>query len=121
MPKKCAVDGCSHNVFSKKHCLWHQYIVNPPKRINPIGRVRAERLKVYKPLNKQFLAENKKCQARLEGCEDKSNQVHHKRGQGKYMNDVSTFLAVCQNCHDIIHNKMSMDEAVKRGLRIKQN
>lgn len=121
MPKQCAVEGCTHRVFSKKHCLWHQYIINPPHRINPISETQAERLKIYKPLSKKFLRENRVCGANLEGCQVKANQVHHKRGRGKYTNDVSTFLAVCKNCHDIIHDVMSMDEAVKRGLRIKQN
>lgn len=121
MPKQCAVEGCTHRVFSKKHCLWHQYIVNPPRRIRPISEKQAEKLKIYKSLSKKFLGANKKCQAKLEGCEEKASQLHHKQGRGEHLNDVSTFMAVCPNCHDVIHNKMSMDEAVKRGLRIKQN
>lgn len=73
------------------------------------------------PLNREFLVNNRKCAARLKGCQGVSTQVHHTKGCGKYFLDVSTWKPICDNCHDIVHNKMSMDEAVERGLRVKQN
>ena len=29
--------------------------------------------------------------------------IHHKAGRGRFYLDVSTFMAVCRECHDYIH------------------
>jgi hypothetical protein len=121
MPKTCAFEGCQHNVFSKNHCLWHQYIVNPRKPIARTTSKTAKNNRAYLVLNREFLKENPKCGAKLKGCLVWSSEVHHKKGRGIYLLAVWTWLAVCQYCHDIITNKMSLDEAVQLGLRIKRN
>lgn len=120
MPKTCAVAGCPNNVFSNKHCLRHQYIVKPPKRISPVSKNRARKLREYTDLKKKFLEEHRKCQANLPDCGVTVTDLHHKGGRGKNLNEVSTWLAVCRKCHDKIHNSMSMEEAIKRKLRIKR-
>jgi len=46
-----------------------------------------------------FLAMYPYCQARLQGCTAQASDVHHKAGRGEHHNNISTWLAVCRNCH----------------------
>lgn len=56
----------------------------------------------YSKLRKQFLLDYPMCQAHLPGCLQVSSEVHHKKGRGKYYLDVSTWIALCHNCHVFI-------------------
>tara|TARA_B100001093_G_scaffold504253_1_gene559790 strand:- start:25 stop:312 length:288 start_codon:yes stop_codon:yes gene_type:complete len=75
----------------------------PLKRKTPLRRVskaRREASKIYLTLRQSFLADLPLCEV----CEkEKSTDVHHKKGRGKYYLDVDTWLSVCRKCHDRIH------------------
>src|ERR1700761_5226874 len=71
-------------------------------RIPFASEKRKAELKVYSQLGKQFLIDNKWCQ--VEGCGKHSVDLHHTKGRGKHLNDVSTWMAVCRYCHENIHN-----------------
>ncbi len=85
-------------------------IYSPPKKV---GDKRKELNHEYFKLVEQFKRDNPKCAVRLVGCTDATDDPHHKRGRGKYLLDVSTWLPVCRNCHVYIENHP--EEAKERG------
>ncbi len=73
-----------------------------------VSKKRAVGLRIYSKLRKQFLEEHPYCQAYATiwypACDSPpSVEIHHKRGRGKYLNETSTWLAVCRMSHDFIH------------------
>lgn len=93
-----------------------------PAKKKPIAKVSAkmkESLKVYSKLRKEYLKENPNCEAGLDGCTGKSGEIHHMKGRGKNLNEVSTWKAVCRSCHHWITE--NSEEAIKLGLSIKRN
>lgn len=68
------------------------------------------RLEIYYELRNKFIAEHPWCQmciwegkAAGRGAR-RSVDLHHRRGRGKYLNDRSTFCALCREHHDFIHS-----------------
>lgn len=78
-------------------------------------------LRTYSKLRKEYLADNPMCEVGLKtgwGCgicftaegdcrmqTQPSEEIHHTRGRGRNLNNVSTFLAVCKNCHRRLHHQ----------------
>jgi hypothetical protein len=62
-----------------------------------------------------FLAIKPHCEARISDCTQKSTDVHHKAGRtgDNYLN-MSTWLAVCRNCHSWI--ELNAVEAKELGF-----
>lgn len=58
----------------------------------------------YSKLRKEFLSKNTTCHAKISSCCSSATDVHHKRGRGTYLLDISTWLPVCRNCHNWIEN-----------------
>ena len=56
----------------------------------------------YRKLRPGYLNDNPMCQAALPSCTNSSTDIHHKKGRGKYHNDVNTWLSVCRTCHNWI-------------------
>lgn len=82
---------------------------------------RKEENKIYRPLAKQFIIDNPECQLRLEECKGISSEVHHLysgASRSKYFLDMSTWKASCWHCHHIVHDVMSMEEAIAAGLKL---
>jgi len=75
----------------------------PLKRKKPMKRVSKKRqadLKEYSRKRLNFLATLPLCEV----CgKEKSKDVHHRKGRGKYYLDEDTWLATCRSCHDRIH------------------
>jgi hypothetical protein len=67
--------------------------------------------KEYSKLRKAFLTENPKCAV---FPDLPSDQVHHRKSRGKYLNDVSTWSAVSAEGHRWIHDNPKA--AKERGL-----
>ena len=77
----------------------------PKKRIRPRSKKRAKQERDYAKLRVQFLQDNPVCQIQVEGCTNRSEQVHHKRGRlGDLLTDVRYFCATCDNCHKWAEN-----------------
>lgn len=57
----------------------------------------------YTRLKKEYLSKHTICQCKMSGCTLKATDVHHKRGR-LYLEDISTFMAVCRSCHNWIHS-----------------
>lgn len=60
-----------------------------------------------------FLALYKTCQAKLVDCTGAATDVHHKAGRGDNHLKMSTWLAVCRNCHQWI--ELHPNEAKELG------
>lgn len=76
----------------------------PLRRKTPIRRISARQLIQYRQYLKQraaFLAANVYCECFP--CKNRSRDVHHTRGRGRYLLDESTWMAVCRAHHDWIH------------------
>ena len=72
----------------------------------------------YSQLRRGFLTDYPLCQAALHCCTNQSTDVHHKKGRGKYHNDINTWLSVCRNCHNWI--ELNPIEAQELGFTLKR-
>lgn len=76
-------------------------------RLKPVSKKHSARLKEYMKLRKQFLQDHPWCAV----CEGQmlfpshipATEVHHMRGRGRYLLDVSTWLPVSRIGHSLIH------------------
>jgi hypothetical protein len=87
------------------------------KGIRKVSPKRAKEATEYTAKKKKFLKDNPYCQAKLLGCSKGSIDLHHAGMRGKNYLNEETFLAVCRNCHNLIHNVLSAKEA--RDLKLK--
>lgn len=76
----------------------------PKQAVKKVSDKRKELNHVYNDLAKQFKLDNPTCAVRINGCTGSSEDVHHRKGRNKYLLDVSTWIAVCRNCHIYIEN-----------------
>ena len=81
-----------------------------------MSKKRAKLQPKYLKLRNIYLQANPDCEVKLKGCTGQSEDIHHSKGRGKNLLDVTTFIAVCRNCHDYIHFKMPKQEARERGF-----
>lgn len=120
MPKLCNEDWCSRPVFGGGYCSNHQYKrtdkkpKKPPEKrsIRKVSKKLSAELRIYAKLRKEFLSrsENRYCAVfpHLEATE-----VHHKKGRGIFLNDVSTWLAVSREGHMWV--ELHPEEAKQKG------
>ncbi|MCF0074013.1 hypothetical protein LZD49_26260 [Dyadobacter sp. CY261] len=90
------------------------------KPIRRVSKKYRKELDQYRVDAKEFIRLNTGCFATLEGCTKRSTEVHHLAGRGSLLNAKRLWRPVCPNCHRIIHDVLSMEEAVSLGLRIKK-
>ena len=72
----------------------------------------------YSKLRRVFLTNYSMCQAALPGCTQRSTDIHHKKGRGKYHNDITTWLSVCRTCHNWI--ELNPIDAQELGFSLKR-
>lgn len=87
--------------------------------MNQVSERSKGRVSEYNAKSRRFKKENPVCQARLQGCTQTTVDVHHMKGRGKYLLDETTWLPVCRNCHDTIHQYPK--ESKELGLLISKN
>jgi hypothetical protein len=124
-------EGCNHPkpLWSAKFKLCRDcyYKLNPQtfkprNKIKPVSDKRQKELVLYRRERDVFMAQNKYCQAKVsKSCTVKSTDLHHRQGRTANLRNQDTWLSVCRNCHDHIHNNLPMDEAVKLGLMQTRN
>lgn len=91
----------------------HVPLVNKPKLKKKAKAIRKTSKKMatlkreYMKLRENFLIKHPWCEWSLleEGKAVPATQVHHRRGRGKFMLDVTTWLAVSDFGHKQIHDK----------------
>ena len=76
--------------------------------LRKVSKKMASKLHEYRKLRLAFLQEHKYCQIALDCCTVSATDVHHKMRRGKHINDVTTWMAVCRNCHSYIETHASM-------------
>jgi len=127
LPKrKCKFSGCN-NTFQKVRPLdmfccpkchrAHQDELNAKKAgkgtkkkfIAPVSQRMLSELSIYRPIRDGYLSHHETCEVR--GCENPSNNLHHKAGRTGYADqwakdegvkllwDVRFFMACCGSCH----------------------
>lgn len=92
-----------------------------PKQIKQKSDKKAALDTAYSKLRVIFLTRNPYCQARLQSCNNVATEVHHLysgKNRVKYYLNEAKWMSICRNCHDLIHNKLSSDEAISLGLKI---
>jgi hypothetical protein len=119
--KKC--DGCEKpkpiwkNHEGKKYCkiCWSytcahnkkSAIKKPKNSISPRSSKKHKEDLIYSELRKDFLLSSPTCKAHIPGmCTIRATEVHHTfdgSDRSIYYLDVSTWLGVCRQCHDWIH------------------
>lgn len=92
---------------SRKHSEKKKMLLSKPKTIyKPPNKVSPKRKEInadYTKLADEFKRKNPECIVRVnQYCTGKTESVHHKRGRGRYLLDVSTFLPCCLSCHGYI-------------------
>lgn len=114
--------NCKHSTCDGEYCRRTPKPKPLRKPIRKYSRKRQKDNRSYSTLRKEFLSEHPICEAGLKTCQGNSTQVHHKKGRvGENFLDVSTWLACCQWCHDVIELNPSL--AKQLGLsesRLKQ-
>jgi hypothetical protein len=90
----------------RKPALWVQIRdrrrkkeAKPRRFIRAISEGRAERLKAYAKLKREFMRANARCQR--PGCQKPAKDLHHKRGRhGELLTDARHWAALCRTCHN---------------------
>lgn len=73
-------------------------------------------LKIYSVLRKDYLKDHPICECGRNGCKRKSQDIHHKKGRGIYLNVIEYWLAVARVCHTWINEHPK--EAMFLGLTV---
>jgi hypothetical protein len=69
-------------------------------KLKQVSKRQASRNSLYSRQRREYLDVHPKCQV----CGERAaTDIHHTAGRGKSTNDASTFLAVCRECHNRIH------------------
>ncbi len=74
----------------------------------------AGNLRIYRTLRRDYLIDHPVCEIGEIGCSYNSTQIHHKKGRGKYLTEVSTFVACCFYCHRWVEENPAL--AKQKGL-----
>lgn len=78
------------------------------KLIPRVSKKKQAQDKIYNSvLRPQYMKSHKKCEANLSGCSIYSIEIHHTysgKDRAKYYLETSTWMAVCRNCHNEIHD-----------------
>jgi len=78
--------------------------------IRKVSRKREMELKVYRVLREEYLREHPCCE--FPGCATRAQDIHHKKGRGKWLNVSDHFMGLCRHHHRWIHDHPSQ----ARGL-----
>jgi len=127
-------NGCNQSkhiwksLGKEKFCQSCWYNIQQPKTINkstkriaPVSKKKKEEIDEYSKLRNLFLIAKPHCEAKLIGCTNVSTDVHHLysgKDRSKYFLKITSWKAVCRNCHHQIHDVLSTEEAVELGLRL---
>src|SRR5690242_114691 len=91
---KIMSSNCKHATCEGETCR-REKKVKKSYKIRPFSKKRQQLNRTYSTLRKQFLTILPNCEARLEGCTGVATDVHHRKGRGKNLLKVETWLPVC--------------------------
>jgi AMMECR1 domain-containing protein len=104
-----------------RYCKECWYSMEKPKSISPVSKKRQVEMDEYSKKRTAYLALHPICEARLQGCLGASSEIHHLysgKDRHKYYLNMSTWKAVCRNCHIYTHDHLSMEQAIKLNLKL---
>lgn len=119
-PKRCQAAGCRNPAQAKGYCLWpsHQALRTDADWLRKLAAKAAKPKKVYtipKQSKKQAKEEakyNRRVKAwkkepgntvcAVPGCGKPTEDCHHSKLRGIYLNDESTWIPMCRPHHDAI-------------------
>ena len=126
--KKKICEGCDtltyiyKNVGGKKYCKPCTYKLFPSSPIKKVSDKKKQEDVEYSKKRKLFLEAHPSCQAKLPGiCTGQATDIHHLysgKNRSKYYLQVDTYKAVCRNCHNYIHDHLSIEDAIEMGLKL---
>lgn len=95
------------------------------KPATPLKKVSDKQQKkklLYSIMRTQFFEQpkNQVCKASLPGCQLRATDIHHLYSgadRGEHMLDFANVIPVCRNCHTLIHDKLTREEAIALGLK----
>lgn len=87
------------------------------KQVKKVSEKRAEELKEYPKLKKNFLLHKMVCEFKFEGCKITATQIHHCSLSAKNFLNPDTWMGSCDYCHPICEN-MSAEERRRLGYLI---
>lgn len=70
--------------------------------MNQYSKKRQKVNREYSKLAKAFKEAHPICMVQSKSCSGVATEIHHKKGRGEFLCDVSTFVAVCRNCHNMV-------------------
>lgn len=94
-----------------------QKIAKPFRVIKSVSDKRKKLDAIYNIAATQFKKDNPYCMARLDVCTDRTSDIHHKKGRGEYLLDVTTWLATCRECH----HRIELNPAHAKELGLSEN
>lgn len=124
----CTYGLCENYIEgSTRFCATHNAMFRKEKKdamkvkvVHPIRKIskkQAKELETYTILRTGYLKSHYYCEAKLQGCTHKAVDIHHTGGrEGEKLTDISKFLAVCRECHSLLHDKLSAKERREKGL-----
>jgi len=116
----CNGEFCRRPVKEKKvYYLKRSPLKKKPYKIKSASEKRKEALEQYKILRDVYMKDHPICEANLDCCRKKATDLHHPKGRGIYLNDVSRFMAVCRPCHNWITEHSA--ESIELGLSERRN
>lgn len=78
-------------------------IIKKAYKIKPVSEKRKAENKIYSALRKEYLTNFPYCQ--YKGCGKVATDIHHKAKRGINLNNVHTWISVCRDCHNVIHDQ----------------
>lgn len=118
--KQCSFPNrCYCTDFNRHLCRYYREPKKEKKGLNQVSERSKGKMSEYNTRSRMYKKENPICRADLPGCSKTTADVHHMKGRGKYLLDESTWLPVCRNCHDTIHQYPK--ESKELGLLISKN
>jgi len=114
-----STDYCgTHNREQRKQSERIQKLQSKKQYVIPkVSEKQAKKNSLYSKQRMEHLAKHPHCQLRLQGCTHIATQVHHTEGRGENTNKIESFKSACDNCHTILHDKLSAKEARELGLK----
>lgn len=89
-----------------------------PQKIAKMSEKKADKVKSYAPMRRQYLKENPVCEIGLAGCDGNSSEIHHCSMSALDFLEISTWKASCQSCHRKVETELSAEERRNLGLLI---
>lgn len=87
------------------------------KHVKKVSEKRAEELKSYTKLKKQYLEHKMACEMKFQGCSITSTDIHHTSLSDANFLNTDTWVGCCRFCHTVCEN-MPADERRRLELLI---